>query len=101
VNPQVLKRLAKEIAELAANPPDGIKVIVNEENITDIQALIQGPGALQFSFVCLSGRGRLFLKTGALLRLRAQGSRVSFFFVAPSLITSSHHVLTLASVDAI
>lgn len=44
IAPQVLKRVAKEITELASNCPDGIKMIVNEEDITDIQAIITGPG---------------------------------------------------------
>ena len=44
VAPQVLRRVAKEISELSASSPDGIKVIVNEEDITDIQAVILGPG---------------------------------------------------------
>ena len=29
---------------LAEDPPEGIKVFVNEDDITDIQATIEGPG---------------------------------------------------------
>eukprot|EP00047_Mylnosiga_fluctuans_P006270 m.245946 g.245946 ORF g.245946 m.245946 type:complete len:190 (-) comp14865_c0_seq1:101-670(-) len=43
ISPQVLRRVAKEIADFSTNAPDGIKLVVNEEDITDIQAVIQGP----------------------------------------------------------
>ena len=44
VSPQVIRRVSKEVMELAESPPEGIKVFVNEEDITDIQATIIGPG---------------------------------------------------------
>lgn len=31
------------MSELAAQPPEGIRVILNEEDVTDIQAIIEGP----------------------------------------------------------
>lgn len=43
--PQVIRRVTKEVVELAEDPPEGIKVYLNEEDITDIQATIEGPGA--------------------------------------------------------
>jgi ubiquitin-protein ligase len=33
-----------EIGELRKQPPDGISIIVNEDDLLDIQAWIQGPG---------------------------------------------------------
>jgi ubiquitin-protein ligase len=42
--PQVLRRVTKEVLELAEEPPEGIKVYINEEDLTDIQATIEGPG---------------------------------------------------------
>ena len=42
--PQVIRKVAKEVSELVESPPEGIKVFVNEEDITDIQATIEGPG---------------------------------------------------------
>ena len=30
--------------ELENEPPEGIRVIFNEEDVTDIQAVIEGPG---------------------------------------------------------
>lgn len=44
LSPQVIRRVTKELLELAESPPEGIKVFVNEEDITDIQATITGPG---------------------------------------------------------
>ena len=43
--PQVIRRVTKEVMGLAEDPPEGIKVYLNEEDITDIQATIEGPGA--------------------------------------------------------
>ena len=42
--PQVIRRVTKEVLELAETPPEGIKVYVNEDDLTDIQATIEGPG---------------------------------------------------------
>ena len=42
--PAVLKRLAKEMQDMQREPPEGIKVFVNDDDITDIQAVIAGPG---------------------------------------------------------
>ena len=36
--------MAKEIADLCNDPPEGIKIFPNDEDITDIQAQIEGPG---------------------------------------------------------
>lgn len=44
LSPQVIRRVTKELLELAESPPEGIKVFLNEEDITDIQATITGPG---------------------------------------------------------
>lgn len=44
LSPQVLRQVAKEVAALAKTPLEGIKVYPNEEDITDIQASVEGPG---------------------------------------------------------
>lgn len=56
--PHVIKRISKELLELSDSPPEGIKLFINEEDITDVQASIQGPGnnvhvcmAMSFVFV--------------------------------------------------
>lgn len=43
LSPQIIRRVAKEMSELATQPPEGIRVILNEEDVTDIQAIIEGP----------------------------------------------------------
>jgi ubiquitin-conjugating enzyme E2 S len=40
----VLKRLAKELQDLQREPLEGIKVVVNDDDVTDVQAVIAGPG---------------------------------------------------------
>jgi len=43
INPQTMRKLAKEIGKLMSQSPDGIKLHVNEDDITDVQASITGP----------------------------------------------------------
>ncbi|KAI0075171.1 hypothetical protein K474DRAFT_1676569 [Panus rudis PR-1116 ss-1] len=38
-----MRRLMKELAELQTNPPEGIRVVTNEENMLDVTGIIQGP----------------------------------------------------------
>ena len=38
--------VAKELRKLTADPPEGIKVLLNEDDVTDITADISGPGAV-------------------------------------------------------
>ena len=40
----MIKRISREVLEISENPPEGIKMFLNEEDITDIQASIEGPG---------------------------------------------------------
>jgi len=44
MSPQIIRQVTKEIIDLQKNPPEGIKVFMNEEDITDIQATVEGPG---------------------------------------------------------
>lgn len=44
LSPQIIRRVAKELEDLVNSPPEGIKVTLNEQDITDIQAYIEGPG---------------------------------------------------------
>ncbi|XP_046965322.1 ubiquitin-conjugating enzyme E2 S [Vanessa cardui] len=43
VCPQVLRGVTRELRRLAANPPSGIKLVLRDDNITDVVALIDGP----------------------------------------------------------
>lgn len=45
ISPAVVLSVAKEIRKLCTEPLDGIKVQLNEEDVTDIIAEIHGPGA--------------------------------------------------------
>lgn len=44
VCPQVLRGVGRELRRLAADPPAGIKVILRDDDLTDVVALIEGPG---------------------------------------------------------
>ncbi|CAI2198843.1 19317_t:CDS:2, partial [Funneliformis geosporum] len=43
ISPFVIKRISKELNALIAQPPEGIRVIVNELDVCDVQAWILGP----------------------------------------------------------
>lgn len=48
LSPQVLREVAKQLHVLQTEAPEGIKIFVNEGDMTDIQASIEGPGKLAF-----------------------------------------------------
>ena len=50
LSPQIIRRVVKEMNDLVNEPPEGIKVNINDEDITDIQAYIEGPG--KFYILC-------------------------------------------------
>lgn len=60
ISPQVLKRIAKEVAALIKEAPEGIKMHMNEEDITDIQATIIGPEGTPYE----GGRFRMKIVLG-------------------------------------
>ena len=39
-----MRRLMRELTELRSNPPEGIRVVTNEENMLDVTGIIAGPG---------------------------------------------------------
>lgn len=43
-NPQVIRQISKEVKNLTTEQLEGIRISVNESNMTDIQATIDGPG---------------------------------------------------------
>eukprot|EP00696_Hemimastix_kukwesjijk_P014115 gnl/Hemi2/28044_TR9263_c0_g8_i1.p1 gnl/Hemi2/28044_TR9263_c0_g8~~gnl/Hemi2/28044_TR9263_c0_g8_i1.p1 ORF type:complete len:219 (-),score=79.26 gnl/Hemi2/28044_TR9263_c0_g8_i1:267-923(-) len=43
IRPQVLNSITRELTSLTKSPPEGIRLVVNEEDITDIQAEVEGP----------------------------------------------------------
>ena len=50
LSPQIIRRVVKEMNDLVNEPPEGIKVNINDEDITDIQAYIEGPGSTMLSY---------------------------------------------------
>lgn len=42
--PHILRSISKEVIALTQEPPEGIKVYMNHDDITDVQATINGPG---------------------------------------------------------
>ena len=44
VNPTAFRRLVREIKQLQTEPPEGIRITTDEENILDVTGIIQGPG---------------------------------------------------------
>jgi ubiquitin-conjugating enzyme E2 S len=46
---QVVRKLAKELHELQETPCEGIRVLVNEQNLGDVQADIEGPAGTPYS----------------------------------------------------
>ena len=44
LSPEVLRQIRKEIVDLVKEPLDGITVTFNEEDISNVQAKIIGPG---------------------------------------------------------
>ena len=44
VSPAVMRRVMRELAEMKKNPPEGIRVQTNEQDMMDITGIIQGPG---------------------------------------------------------
>lgn len=43
MHPNQAKKVLKEIMDLTATPAEGISIIVNEANLSEIQADIEGP----------------------------------------------------------
>jgi len=52
ISPAVIKRISKELLEINAEPPEGIRVIINYEDICDIQAWILGPESTPYEGGC-------------------------------------------------
>ncbi|XP_011503830.1 PREDICTED: calmodulin-like protein 11 isoform X1 [Ceratosolen solmsi marchali] len=60
LTPQITRQVVREINELRIHPPEGIQIVLNEENITDVQAIIDGPAGTPY----FSGSFRIKLTLG-------------------------------------
>jgi ubiquitin-conjugating enzyme E2 S len=54
-----MRRLMREITQLRSDPPEGIRIVTDEENLLDVTGIIAGPGKSLFNLEalsCLDGR---------------------------------------------
>lgn len=49
LSPQTIRQVIKEMHEIATNAPEGIKVQINDADVTDIQAVLQGPAGTPYA----------------------------------------------------
>ncbi|KAL3270266.1 hypothetical protein HHI36_009319 [Cryptolaemus montrouzieri] len=49
LSPQIIRGVVREMQDLVENPPEGIKVHINDEDVTDIQAFIDGPAGTPYA----------------------------------------------------
>ncbi|XP_066998137.1 ubiquitin-conjugating enzyme E2 S isoform X2 [Anabrus simplex] len=49
LSPQIIRQVVKELQSLVNDPPEGIKVTVNDEDVTDIQASLEGPAGTPYA----------------------------------------------------
>ncbi|CAG8488786.1 13640_t:CDS:2 [Ambispora leptoticha] len=52
ISPAVIKRISKELHDIIEDPPEGIRTIINYEDICDIQAWILGPECTPYEKGC-------------------------------------------------
>lgn len=46
LSPQTIRGIVREMQNLVSDPPEGIKVQINDEDVTDIQAVLEGPAGI-------------------------------------------------------
>lgn len=49
LSPHVIKQVTKELHKLVTEPLEGIKVVLNDEDVTNIQAIIDGPAGTPYA----------------------------------------------------
>uniref|UniRef100_A0A336M6H1 Ubiquitin-conjugating enzyme E2 S n=1 Tax=Culicoides sonorensis TaxID=179676 RepID=A0A336M6H1_CULSO len=49
LSPQIIRQVVKELQGLQTNALEGIKVLINEADVTDIQAIIDGPAGTPYA----------------------------------------------------
>ncbi|CAD7091118.1 unnamed protein product [Hermetia illucens] len=49
LSPQTIRQVIREVHELVDSPLEGIKIQINDADVTDIQALIEGPAGTPYS----------------------------------------------------
>ncbi|KAI7830573.1 ubiquitin-conjugating enzyme E2s, partial [Gamsiella multidivaricata] len=59
ISPIALRKVTRELYALENDPPEGIRLILNEDAMTDIQAWIQGPEGTPYEGGCFRLRIQL------------------------------------------
>jgi ubiquitin-protein ligase len=91
--PATMKRLMKEYADIAAVPMEGVMLLANEDDMTCVQALIEGPVDTPYE----GGIFRVSLKLGNDFPMAPpKGSCPFFFFFFFFFVT-----VTLAQCDGV
>lgn len=49
LSPQTIRQIQKQIQEIITNSLEGIKLQINESDVTDIQAVLQGPAGTPYA----------------------------------------------------
>ena len=73
LSPQIIRAVVKEMQELVANAPEGIKVQINDEDVTDIQGIIEGPAGTYHQRALRGSRVHVRYRRDALRRRSLQG----------------------------
>ena len=61
ISPAVMRRILNEVADLTRNQPEGVKIIPVEDDLSEVQAIIDGPVGTPFE----EGAFRITLRFGA------------------------------------
>ncbi|WWC62758.1 uncharacterized protein I303_105355 [Kwoniella dejecticola CBS 10117] len=48
LTPQALRLLSRETATLRTDPPEGVRIVVDEDDLTNMEGLVQGPGGTPY-----------------------------------------------------
>jgi len=49
LSPQIIRQIAKELTQLQKEPPEGVKIFLNDHDVTDIQAALEGPAGTPYA----------------------------------------------------
>merc|ERR1712179_517394 len=60
LNPQVIRQIGREIQTLTSDPMEGVSLLFNDQDMTDIQAIIEGPTDTPYA----GGKFRIKLSIG-------------------------------------
>ena len=44
LTPQALRLISREMVKLRSDPPEGVRIVVDEEDLSNMEGWVQGPG---------------------------------------------------------